>query len=278
MNAMVKPQAGELAPINQQPSDDSKVLMMIVQKMSEDPDFDIDKVRQMIELKERLDATAAAKAYAADMAEFKKVAPTITKDQRVAYDGKDGKPGTAYNHASLGNVVETVIGKLAEFGFSHRWITKREGDRIFVTCKLTHRFGHFELETQDGGPDSSGSKNNLQAGASTRTFLERYTLLAAAGLATKEQLDDDGRTGGGAPRGEEDPAIQLANALYNKISLAETGAELQPIKDEIKATKVPDNVRRNLIASYNSRRKVLAGEAPAPPAAATASAQPESAQ
>ena len=137
MSAMVKSNT-ELTHVDQS-SSDSKVLMMIVQKMSENPDFDIDKVKQMIEIKERLDATTARKAYAADMAEFKKVAPTIVKDKNVFFKGKDGRSDTDYNHASLGNVVETAIAKLADFGFSHRWTAPRDGDRIFVASPVTAR-------------------------------------------------------------------------------------------------------------------------------------------
>jgi len=42
------------------------------------------------------------------------------------------------------------------------------------------------------GPDQSGKKNNIQAIGSTTTYLQRYTLLAATGLATKEQDNDGG--------------------------------------------------------------------------------------
>jgi hypothetical protein len=259
MNAMVKPQSGELAPISQPASDDSRVLMMIVQKMSEDPDFDIDKVKQMIEIKERLDATAARKAYAADMAEFKKVAPTITKDRHVFFKGKDGKPDTSYDHASLGNVVETAIAKLAEFGFSHRWTAPREGDRIVVTCTLTHRMGHSESETQDGAPDATGSKSTLQASASTRTFLERYTFLAVTGLATKAQLDDDGRGGGEGGGEEEQPDKAIADPIYDKIDVAQSVAELTKVKPEIEESKVQAGTKRNLKSAYNAKLRKLNG-------------------
>ncbi|MNL48938.1 ERF superfamily protein [compost metagenome] len=41
-------------------------------------------------------------------------------------------------------------------------------------------------------PDNSGKKNAIQQVASTITYLQRYTLLAATGVATKGQ-DDDAR-------------------------------------------------------------------------------------
>ena len=55
--------------------------------------------------------------------------------------------------------------------------------------------GHSESVTLSAPPDDSGKKNNIQQIASTVTYLERYTLLAATGTAVKEQ-DDDGSASG----------------------------------------------------------------------------------
>lgn len=237
-------------------SQDSKVLMMIVQKMSEDPDFDIDKVKQMIEIKERLDATAARKAYAADMAEFKKIAPTILKDSNVSF--KTEKGTTSYSHASLGNVVEMAISKLAEFGFSHRWKAPRENDRIVVTCILTHRMGHSESETQDGAPDTSGNKTSLQAAASTRTFLERYTLLAVAGLATKAMVDDDGRGKTEEETEAERAAAAKRQEWLDAIDGCASAQELTQRKKElVAACGGSDKVPQDLIAACVAKKAAL---------------------
>ncbi len=75
---------------------------------------------------------------------------------------------------------------LAAHGFSHRWDTKQADGRIEVSCILTHNLGHSESTTLEASPDSSGKKNAIQQVASTVTYLQRYTLLAACGLATKD--------------------------------------------------------------------------------------------
>ena len=46
---------------------------------------------------------------------------------------------------------------------------------------------------RETSPDDSGGKNPIQSIGSTITYLERYTILALTGLATKEQ-DDDGKS------------------------------------------------------------------------------------
>jgi uncharacterized protein YyaL (SSP411 family) len=60
-----------------------------------------------------------------------------------------------------------------------------------VTCVLFGH-GHSEETTLSGPADASGSKNAIQAIGSTLTYLQRYSLVQALGLAAAE--DDDGNT------------------------------------------------------------------------------------
>src|SRR5690606_13579685 len=53
---------------------------------------------------------------------------------------------------------------------------------------------HSEENSLAGPADNSGSKNAIQAIGSTLTYLQRYTLIQALGLAAAD--DDDGRSHG----------------------------------------------------------------------------------
>lgn len=160
----------------------------------------MDELRTFIELQERLEANQARKAYVAAMAEFKRNPPQIMKDKAVGYYNKDGS-FTGYKHSTLGAVCGAVVEALGTHGFSHRWDTEQpDSGLIEVTCAITHAMGHSEVTRMVAPPDNSGKKNAIQQVASTLTYLQRYTLLAACGLATNEQLDDDGRGGGDDPR------------------------------------------------------------------------------
>lgn len=151
---------------------------------------DLDRLERLMNLQQRYEETEARKAYVADMAAFKLNPPEIVKDKLVGYKNKDGSV-TGYMHATLGNVTSAIIEGLAQFGFSHRWDTEQQGPNVIVTCILTHRMGHSERTTLTAPKDDSGKKNSIQQMASAITYLQRYTLLAATGLATKDQ-DDDG--------------------------------------------------------------------------------------
>jgi hypothetical protein len=161
----------------------------------------MEELRAFIELQERLEANQARKAYVAAMAEFKRNPPQIMKDKAVGYYNKDGS-FTGYRHSTLGAVCGAVVEALGTHGFSHRWDTEQpDSGLIAVTCSITHAMGHCETTRMVAPPDNSGKKNAIQQVASTITYLQRYTLLAACGLATNEQLDDDGQGGNLAQAG-----------------------------------------------------------------------------
>lgn len=153
---------------------------------------DPDMLEKMLTMQERWEANEARKAYHAAMAEFKKNPPEIDKDKKVEFDTSKGK--TSYNHASLYNVTDKITKALSDHGFSVSWFPQQNGI-ISVTCRITHCMGHSEEATLSAPSDTSGTKNPIQAIASTISYLERYTVLALTGLATKE-MDDDGKSAG----------------------------------------------------------------------------------
>ncbi len=137
-------------------------------------------------IKER--ANEAKKAYVVAMAAFKANPPKILKDKNVNYPTSKGT--TDYHHATLGNVTTCINTTLSEHGLTASWVTSQDNGAVKVTCKITHIMGHSEETSLTAPPDSTGSKNAIQAIGSTVTYLQRYTLLALTGLATYE--DDDG--------------------------------------------------------------------------------------
>jgi hypothetical protein len=145
----------------------------------------VDKLAKLLELQERWQANQARQAYNAAMAKFKQRPPKITKNKHVKFDD------TEYDHATLDHVTEAITETLSAVGISHKW-KMCQSPEIFVTCVLTHEMGHSEETTLKASPDTSGSKNSIQAIGSTVTYLQRYTLLAAVGLAAAG-TDNDGR-------------------------------------------------------------------------------------
>lgn len=152
---------------------------------------DLDQLQKFMDLNDRYQAGEARKAYVAAMARFKANPPEIIKSKLVSYGN------TSYRHALLSDVCSAAIKGLADVGISHSWDITQNASLITVSCILTHEQGHSERVTMTAGADTSGQKNAIQAIASAVSYLERYTLLAATGLAAQEQTDDDGRAAGG---------------------------------------------------------------------------------
>jgi hypothetical protein len=177
---------------------------------------DIDKMKQLMELSERWEANQARKAFVAAMAEFKKNPPEVLKNKHVEFTNSKGGV-TKYDHATLADVCVAAIKGLADHGISHRWDVAQSEGRIKVTCILTHEAGHSESVSLHSEADTSGSKNTIQAMGSAITYLQRYTLLSATGLAAKD-LDDDGRATGKQPETVSEEQIANIKALMTEVN------------------------------------------------------------
>ena len=148
--------------------------------------MDIAMIEKFLDLADRQEKREAERAFHRAFAAFKADPPEIVKDKLVGFGN------TKYKHATIGKVVSAIIGGMSKHGLSHRWNIAQDGNTITVTCIITHDLGHSEETPITAGADMSGGKNAIQAIASTITYLERYSLQAATGIAVLE-ADDDGR-------------------------------------------------------------------------------------
>lgn len=171
-----------------QPITPMEMLQIAVEKGT-----DLDQLQKLMDLHERWEANNARKAFVAAKAAFKSEAPEITKNRHVGFESRRTDSRTDYDYAPLDQIAEAVSPILSKHGLSYAWETDQlDGGLIRVTCILTHVLGHSERVSLQASPDQSGNKNPIQAIGSTITYLERYTLLAALGMATKEQDNDGG--------------------------------------------------------------------------------------
>jgi hypothetical protein len=178
---------------------------------------DVDKLAKLLELQERWEAGQARKAFTAAMTRFKQNPPRIGKNKHVKMVFKDGRGSAEYDHATLDHVTAQVTKALSAVGISHKWEVEQQNG-ISVTCVLTHELGHSERTTLSAGADTSGSKNAIQAIGSTVTYLQRYTLLAATGLAASDQ-DDDGKTSDHRAAMPEESVVDWLNAIASAADL-----------------------------------------------------------
>jgi len=172
----------------------------------------IEVIEKLMALQERWDANQSRKLFDEALANAQGEMPALAKNRLVNYPSQKSPTGfVTYRHEDLAEVIETVKPVLKKFGLAHRFRTTQEGDKITVTCIITGH-GHREENSLSAGRDTSGGKNNHQEIASAVTYLERYTLKAALGLAAAH--DDD------AGKAESADAITLEQ-VEELIALAD---------------------------------------------------------
>jgi len=138
-------------------------------------------IDKLMALGERWDNTQARKAFDMAIAAAKAEIPVVMKNAT----GHNNKKYADF--AAIARAVDPVISK---HGLSYRFRTVQT-DKISVTCVLSHEAGHYEENTLAALADTSGNKNAIQSIGSTLTYLQRYSLVQALGIAASE--DDDGR-------------------------------------------------------------------------------------
>lgn len=173
----------------------------------------IEQLEQLFDLKLRVEADEARKAFVRAMTGFRSAAKTIHKN------------GTGHNnakYATLDSITAAVNPILANNELSFCWSVEQADNKITVHCDVTHVAGHSQRTTLIAMPDTTGSKNAIQAVGSTVTYLQRYTLNAALGLATGV-VDDDGAGSDEFPRITTDQAEEIEALLketgYDRLRL-----------------------------------------------------------
>lgn len=152
----------------------------------------IEIIEKLMGFHERWEASQARRAFDEAMAAAKAEIPVIKKTNHVGFASRDAnKAKTEYDHETLGEIAKTIDPILGKHGLSYRFRIE-QSPQIKVICVIAHRGGHSEETELSAGPDATGNKNSIQAIGSTITYLQRYLLKSALGLAAAK--DDDAQS------------------------------------------------------------------------------------
>lgn len=144
----------------------------------------LELAERLMALQERWEASQSRKLFDAAVADAKAEIKPVVRNAT----GHNSKKYADFS--AIATAVDPIISK---HGLSYRFRTTQT-DKIAVTCVLSHKSGHSEETTLCGPSDTSGNKNAIQAIGSTLTYLQRYSLVQALGLAASN--DDDGKSAG----------------------------------------------------------------------------------
>ena len=214
----------------------------------------VEVMERLLALQERHDAFQARKAFDDAMADLRKTLPRITKSREVDFANKAGGR-TQYKFEDLAEIAEALSDPMSEVGLSFRWYTENVQGGVKVTCRITHREGHYEETSLVGPLDASGNKNPIQAIGSAVSYLQRYTLKAAVGIAAAH--DDDAQAVSQKREPEQRTPVDNSRAVFagfdSEIRVAGNGGMLKAIWSRIEASTLPQNLRDDLIAAIDDR-------------------------
>lgn len=186
-----------------------------------DKDVDPGKLKDLMDLYERWEASQAKKAFTLAFAKFQKMLPEITKEKRVDYESNKGGR-VKYSFASLPSIIQQIKAPLAECGLTYRWEPSEEPGKIKITCFLEHIDGHSKSAWLAAPDDTSGGKNLIQAHGSTVSYLKRYTLTSVLGIGTADEDPDGEQPKKEAPKpaaAKQEPVAQPVPELSDEMQL-----------------------------------------------------------
>jgi ERF superfamily len=173
--------------------DQTDALMRVIERAVFSPEFDVAKLKELLDVRDRLEKTEARKQFVAAMSAFKAHAIVVTRDKVNKQFGS--------RYTSIGNLVGTVTPYLSQHNLSASWdIDQGDPNQIRIVCTIEHEAGHSRSVSILLPPDVSGSKNPLQEIKSAITYGKICTFESICGLASVEGNSDD--DGNGKPQVE----------------------------------------------------------------------------
>src|SRR4029077_3242551 len=194
--------AAAAPPLDAPASGGGSGLLAMIERLATNPQLNVDVFDRLLAARRSEEDRVAERAFNAAMSQAKGELQPVLKTHEVDYPSKrDGGARVKYKYEAFADVARAVDPVFARYGLSYRFSIAQQGKQVTVTCIVSHADGYSERTKLEGEADpGSTGMSNVQALGSALTYLQRYSLRAAIGLAAA--VDDDGRSASG-------PALQI---------------------------------------------------------------------
>ena len=183
-------------------------MVNMIERLVMMPDIPLDRLQQMLDMKERMDAKTAEMAFAAAFAKMQAALPVIAERGKIK--NKDGEVQSTY--PLWEDVNAALRAPLADNGLSMSFDRRKDDGKVVMGCIVTHEMGHSRRAEIDLPVDTSGSKNAVQGEGSTVSYGQRYSSKMLINWISEGSEDDDGAKAGAA-RIDADQFIALRDLL-----------------------------------------------------------------
>ena len=195
------------------PIDTLSTVFGLLERVALDACADVEKLKGVIAMYERLKAKEAELAYnCAKGRILRKLARVkIVKNRSALYQIEKGKPskGASFKYAPLEEIDKhlrpLLVEEIMDLSYSNE---PREDGGILIRGRLKHLpSGHFEDSFMPAPLDTTGGKSDVQAVGSTNSFLRRYIACNIFNIVVVG--DDDDGAGGTIDEGQTQTILHL---------------------------------------------------------------------
>jgi hypothetical protein len=149
-------------------------LLDVIRFAVSSPDVDVAKLREIVELQERMERRNAEVEYAAAMARVQAKIPRITKGGVMQF-----KSGAQIKYAKYEDIDAGIRSVLADEGLAFDYdAPKTEGRFMTIAATVRHRLGHAITKTITLPLDEGPGKSPTQAALSTMSYGKRGLIKA----------------------------------------------------------------------------------------------------
>lgn len=189
-------------------------IMQVISRAASDPQTDVDKLERLMGMYERMEAKKAEVAFNAALSALQNDLPEIAEGGEIKHNGRLISQYARWDE-DINPVIKPI---LARHGFSLSFRIDTN-DGVNVEAVLAHSAGHSERTSIHLPADTSGSKNPVQAVASSVSYGKRYTAGALLNLTACGQ-DDDGNAAASPQRVSDEQAANI-RALIEEVGANE---------------------------------------------------------
>jgi len=192
-------------------------MVSMIERVAMDPNVPIERLERMMEMKDKMEAKEAERAFASAFAAMQQEIPVIP--ERGAIKNRAGEVQSTY--PLWEDVIAGLREPLANHGFSISFDRRKEDGVTYYGCILTHAMGHTRRAEIDLPRDTSGSKNDVQGEGSSVSYGQRYSSKMAVNWTSVGTQDDDGAVAGAGQTITEEQFRELSD-LIERIGIAES--------------------------------------------------------
>lgn len=235
-----------LSPATQQAT---QVLSMLERVLTA-PEFDIDRAERLWAMQKEVMDKQAERAYIEANSLMQGNLPSVVKRGEI----KNSAGNVQSTYALWEDVNEAIKPVLMKHGFAISFRVEQEGNKITVTAVLSHKDGHSTTTWIELAPDTTGSKNAVQAVGSAISYGKRYTAGALLNL-TSHNEDDDGRAFGDPDKTDE--VMAKVADFEAAIMGAVDETELQKVGADIASSGLPPRLRTRVRHTFTARLRQI---------------------